>query len=173
MNGDVIFLGPCSIPDAADKFRHYREGLDEGGWDDGLKAQRLRHSMVHHEVVVGETDGEAWDAVEARMAFNPMMRRANDPRPLRKMYEDGLAKRSGLMEDEAHNSEVALGRYMGGSPDTLVDLFRQHEAVGIEQVHTRFNAGTWNPEGWDRSFRLFVDEVMPRIDASTLPAPQG
>ena len=123
--------------------------------------------MVHHQTVVADTDDEAWQVVERRMAFNPLMNRTGDGRTLRRMYEDGLAKRDGLTEQEARNSEVALGWYMAGSPDTIVDLFRQHEAVGIAQVHTRFTSGTWEPEGWRRSFRLFVDEVMPRIDAQT------
>lgn len=172
IDGHVMFLGPASIDDAARKYRAYREGLEEGGWDEAYTADRLAFSMVHHQTVVADTDDEAWRMVEERMAFNPLMNRRGDPRSLRQMYDDGIAKTAGLTDQEARNSEVALGWYMAGAPDTIVDLFRQHEAVGIQQVHTRFNSGTWNPDGWARSFRLFVDEVMPRIDPQSFAAPR-
>ncbi|WP_404478063.1 LLM class flavin-dependent oxidoreductase [Novosphingobium sp. BL-52-GroH] len=173
VDGHVMFLGPCSIAEAAQKYATYRAGLDEGGWDDAYKAHHIAHSMVHHQTVVADTDDEAWAIVEARMAFNPMMDRSGDPRTLRQMWDDGISGKAGLTEQEAKNSHAALGWYMVGSPDTLVDLFHQHADAGIEQVHTRFNAGMWAPEFWDRSFRLFVDEVMPRIDAKSFAPPQG
>lgn len=173
VDGHVMFLGPASIGDAGAKYRAYREGLQEGGHNEAMVADRLSKSMVHHQTVVADTDDEAWAIVEARMAFNPVMNRQNDPRTLRQMYEDGLAKKPGMTEQESRNSEAALGWYMVGSPDTIVEQFRAHEAVGIQQIHTRFNSGMWAPDLWDRMFRLFVDEVMPRIDAQTFAAPTG
>lgn len=170
VDGHVMFLGPASFDEAVARYTAYREGLDEGGWDDAFKAHRLRHSMIHRQTVVGETDDEAWGVVEARMAFNPMMKRDGDPRTIRQMYEDGLRKKAGMSDQEQHNSNVALGWYMAGSPETLIEQFKAHRAAGIEQIHTRFNTGLWNPDGWQRSFRLFVDEVMPKIGAKTFPA---
>lgn len=169
-DGHVMFLGPASIKDAATSYRAYREGLDEGGWDEAFKAHRLRHSMVHHQTVVGESDDDAWAYVEARMAFNPTMRRDGDNRTIRQMHEDGLRGKPGMSEQEIHNSRAALAWYMVGSPDTIIEQFHRHKEAGIEQVHTRFNTGMWNPEGWQRSYRLFVEEVMPRIGAETFPS---
>ena len=51
-----------------------------------------------------------------------------------------------------------------GSPDTVVKQIKEfHELTGIGVVDVSFGGAGLTPEEAERSFRLFVSEVLPRI----------
>lgn len=60
IEGNICSLGPCTLEDAANKFKLFRQGLDEAGDDDAFKTVRLFKSMVHIQVVVASSDDQVW-----------------------------------------------------------------------------------------------------------------
>lgn len=167
LEGNYVFLGPCARTEAIAKFALYSEALEEAGLSAAAKADRLAKSMVHHQTIVGESDDDAWKQAETMAGRNPLLNRSNDGRTMRQMWDDAESDKQGLSEQEAKNSRFVHGWYIVGGPETVTAELKAHADGGVQQVHTRFTVGAYNPEGWDRSFKLFVDEVMPRIDAQT------
>lgn len=171
--GNHVFLGPCALAEAAAKFKVYASALDEAGVTPSVKADRLAKSMVHHHMIVGENDDDAWAQAEIMAGRNPLLNRSADSRSLRKMAEDALSNKEGLTEQEARNSKFVEAWIIAGGPETVAAELMAHAEAGIQQVHTRFTVGAYNPQAWDRSFKLFVEEVMPKIDARTFDEIDG
>ena len=173
VDGDIVFLGPCPVAEAGEKFALYREGLAEGGHSASLCASLLQKSMVHHQFIVADTDDLAWGLAERMMGFHPLMDRKDDRRTLRQMHDDFVAGRPGDTPRAAMNAAVVAGWIVAGNPQTVIDAIEAHRALGIEMVHTRFAFGPYNPSVWDANYRAFVEQVMPHVRPQRLPAPQG
>ncbi|WP_395396189.1 LLM class flavin-dependent oxidoreductase (plasmid) [Novosphingobium sp. BL-8A] len=163
VEGNILSLGPCTLEDAANKFRLFRDGLDEAGYEDAFKSERLVKSMVHHQVVVASSDDQAWADAETMGGRNPMLRRDQDGRSMRQMFEDGVAGRTDLNPMEAANSRFVQAWFIVGSPDSVTEQLLAHKRAGIAQVLTRFTVGVYNPPMWDASYGLFVEQCMPNL----------
>lgn len=172
VDGNCLFLGPCTIEDAEAKLKLFREGLVAGGHDEATIADRIEKSMVHHQFVVAETDDLAWDQMQQMMPFHPLMDTREDKRSFREMNRDALAGKPGTPVEKA-NEVVVRGWMVAGSPQTVIDSIKAHAAAGFRMVHTRFGFGPYNPKLWASNHRMFVENVMPHIDCTPIPAPHG
>lgn len=172
VDGNVLFLGPCLLDDAAAKLALYREGLIEGGHEEAVIADRIDKSMVHHQFVVADTDDEAWETIGKMMPFHPLLDRREDKRSFRQMHDDSLAGKSGTPVEQA-NEKVVRGWMVAGSPQTVIDTINAHAAAGFGMVHTRFGFGPYNPPVWEKNYTMFVEQVLPHVDCRPIPAPGG
>ncbi len=170
VDGNILFLGPCPIEDAGAKLALFREGLVEGGHDEATIADRIDKSMVHHQFVVADTDDAAWEQIGRMMPFHPLLDRREDKRTFRQMQDDALAGKPGTPVEKS-NETVVRGWMVAGSPQTVIDVLKAHEAAGFKMVHTRFGFGPYNPPVWDANYRMFVEQVLPHVDCTPIPAP--
>lgn len=171
--GNILSLGPCTLDEAAHKYALFRKGLDEGGYSEAYKAERVAKSMVHHQVVVAGSNEQAWEDAQVMVGNNPMLRRDLDKRSLRQMFEDGEAGRPDMTEQEAANSKFVRSWFIVGDPDRVTQQLLAHRDAGIDQVLTRFTVGVYNPELWDASYKLFVEQCLPNLDPQRFAAPRG
>jgi alkanesulfonate monooxygenase SsuD/methylene tetrahydromethanopterin reductase-like flavin-dependent oxidoreductase (luciferase family) len=171
VDGNILFLGPCPLETAAAKLALFREGLAEGGFDAATIADRTRKSMVHHQFVVADSDEEAWEQMSRMTPFHPLIDRREDKRPYAQMHADSIAERPGTPVEKA-NETIVRGWMVAGNPQTVIDMLNAHAAAGFEMVHTRFGFGAYNPDLWDRSYRMFVENVLPHVDCTPIPKPE-
>jgi alkanesulfonate monooxygenase SsuD/methylene tetrahydromethanopterin reductase-like flavin-dependent oxidoreductase (luciferase family) len=169
VDGNILFLGPCPLEDAAAKLDLFRHGLVAGGHDPAVIEDRIDKSMVHHQFVVADTDDAAWAQIERMMPFHPLMDRREDKRSFRQMQDDGLSEKPGTPVEKA-NELVVRGWMVAGSPQTVIDVIKAHGDAGLKMVHTRFGFGPYNPELWDRNYKMFVGSVLPHVDCTPLEA---
>ncbi len=170
VDGDILFLGPCPLADAAAKLALFREGLVAGGHDDVTIADRIDKSMIHHQFVVAETDDEAWETIGRMMPFHPLLDRREDKRTFRQMHDDSLAEKPGTPVEKA-NEIVVRGWMLVGSPQTVIDAISAHADAGFGMIHTRFGFGPYNPPAWDRNYEMFVKNVLPHVGSTPIAAP--
>jgi alkanesulfonate monooxygenase SsuD/methylene tetrahydromethanopterin reductase-like flavin-dependent oxidoreductase (luciferase family) len=167
--GLPVFLGPCSPDDAAAKLERHRRGLAAAGLSDAAQTDAARKSLVTRHVFAGDTDEAAWSTAEALAGRNPMMDRSEDRRSLQELAKvDPASLRDG---SEKYPRNVAHVRdwMLGGSPDSLIEQLRGYAASGLHQLNIRFTAGVADPVLVERSFDLFVREVLPHVGNELFP----
>jgi alkanesulfonate monooxygenase SsuD/methylene tetrahydromethanopterin reductase-like flavin-dependent oxidoreductase (luciferase family) len=172
VDGNIVFLGPCPLTEADEKFTLYREGLAEGGHSIAHAADALGKSMVHHQFIVADSDDIAWGMAERMMGFHPLIDRREDKRTLRQMNDDYLNGTMGTTPRAVQNAIAVAGWIVAGNPQAVIDQIEAHRAVGIKMVHTRFAFGPYNPTAWDANYRKFVEQVMPHVQPERIPALQ-
>ena len=169
-DGLSVFLGPCPQPDAARKFQLIRDTLVAGGRDADEVDATVARSLVTRHVIVGKTEDEAWERAEAMAGANPMMDRSVDTRSLQELSTVDLSA-PGATTDPANRNAVWVQSWIiAGDPDSVTRQLRAYDDAGVAQLLTRFTVGAYNPEQINASFELFVDEVMPQLDAERFPA---
>ncbi|MEU4245326.1 LLM class flavin-dependent oxidoreductase [Actinoplanes sp. NPDC026619] len=178
--GQKVHLGPFDPAGAGRIAALYRDSMVEGGHPAELIEDNLRW-LIHTKIIlVGETDDEAWDVAErlftGPMVMAPWIRRdpGQDGWSLRKIYRADpgpFAPAMGVPESQGaflHRTAIV------GSPETVAAELAGYRDAGLPHVHARFIFGTLDdPEVFRRSFRLFTDEVMPRLGVETIPGPAG
>ncbi|MEU4245354.1 LLM class flavin-dependent oxidoreductase [Actinoplanes sp. NPDC026619] len=164
--GVPVFLGPCLPQDAARKFAAYRDATAAAGHD---AETLLGRSLVTRHVIVGATEEKAWERAELMAGRNPMMDRSSDTRSLRELSEVDLSDPAAVRDPANRNAVHVQSWIIAGTPDTVVRQINEYEKAGVPQLLTRFTVGAYNPAEIGASFRLFVDEVMPQINATRFP----
>lgn len=111
----------------------------------------------------------------------PFMDRSTDKRSMREMSEFDLSSHPqqapafGMKGDPVvRNSSYVQGWLLVGSPASVVRQIKEYEAAGIPQLNVRFTVGRYDPDAgtpelFERSFGLFVDEVVPELSLEYFP----
>ncbi|GGM94891.1 hypothetical protein GCM10011609_35470 [Lentzea pudingi] len=162
--GTPVFLGPCTLPDAAAKFRTHRDAAIAAGHSESDVDVMSSRSLVTRHVIVGRTSELAWERAELMAGANPMMDRSNDGRSLRELAKVDLAE-----NPDDRNAKHVQSWILAGDPDEVTAQMLAYRAAGVPQLLTRFTVGGYNPDEIRDSFRRFVDHVMPALDAPVFP----
>ena len=178
--GWPLFLGPCLLAHAARDLTAHRTVMAEAGFDGPAVDHAARLSLVTRNVVVADTDDEAWELAEQTMGRAFWMDRSSDSRTMRQMAEEDLSavdpERLGLpvpgpkADPWTANSIFAQSWLLVGAPDTVAGQLKEYEAAGIDHVNVRTTVGAYAPELMTRMHRLLVDEVFPQVGVRPFPA---
>lgn len=178
--GWPLFLGPCLLSHAARDLTAHRTAMTDAGHDAAHVGHAARLSLVTRNVVVADTDDEAWELAEQTMGRAFWMDRSSDRRTMRQMAEEDLStldpERLGLpvpgpkADPFVANSIFAQSWLFVGAPDTIVRQLKEYEAAGIEHVNVRTTVGMYDPVLMTRMHRLLADEVFPQVGVRPFPA---
>lgn len=178
--GWPLFLGPCVLGRAAHDMAAHRTAMADAGFDAAHVERAARLSLVTRNVIVADTDDEAWELAERMMGRSFWTDRTADGRSLREMAEadlSGLDPSTGGMpvpgpkaDPELANSVFAQSWILVGAPDSIARQLKEYEAAGISHVNVRTTVGEYDPETMTRMHRLLVDEVFPQVGVRPFPA---
>nr|WP_240894841.1 LLM class flavin-dependent oxidoreductase [Kineococcus siccus] len=178
--GWPVFLGPCLPTDAAAKFTAHRRAVASAGFSEAHVRRVSALSLVTRNLVVAETDEEAWALAEQVMGRTFWMDRRSDPRSMREMAEADLSGEDPALlggpvpgpkaNPVVANSVFAQSWLLVGSPDTVARQVKEYESLGIGHLNVRTTVGAYDDELMTRMHRLLLDEVLPRVDARPFPA---
>jgi alkanesulfonate monooxygenase SsuD/methylene tetrahydromethanopterin reductase-like flavin-dependent oxidoreductase (luciferase family) len=176
--GWPVALGRYNFVEATRKMRVYREALDAAGHPPEIRDECLALSSITKAIVVADTDEEAWAIAEKQLRgfmnftyFVATRRQLSDSRSMRELWEDTVDGPVDIANDSFTAPEWLQASAIIGSPETVAAQLRDYDAAGVGHINARFVYGDFDAaEAW-RGFRLFTDEVMPRIDAQTIPGP--
>ena len=167
--GLALFLGPCPLPDALAKFARHRAALVAAGFSAAHVDDATAKSLVTRYVIVGPTEDEAWQAAERMAGRSPLIDRSKDPRSLRELSQVPLDE---VARDLFPRNVLHVRGWMTvGTPDSVTTQLRAYVEQGVRHLNTRFTVGTYNPDLVQRSFDLFVDEVLPALEPELFRGP--
>jgi alkanesulfonate monooxygenase SsuD/methylene tetrahydromethanopterin reductase-like flavin-dependent oxidoreductase (luciferase family) len=181
-DGMPLLLGPCPPAVAAAKFGRHRHAMAQAGYPADAIEVAASHSLVTRNVVVAETDDEAWTLAEKLSGNAPFMDRTSDNRSMREMAAYDLsdapyaASAFGMKGDPVvRNSSYVQGWLIVGDPDSVTRQLKEYETLDIPHVNLRYTVGRYDPDlgtpgDFDRSFDLFLGSVMPQLDTQQYPA---
>jgi alkanesulfonate monooxygenase SsuD/methylene tetrahydromethanopterin reductase-like flavin-dependent oxidoreductase (luciferase family) len=173
--GFPLFLGPCPAPVAAGKMTRHREAMRGAGYAEEYIRAAAERSLVTRNVIVAETDAEAWALAEKLSGGAPFMDRREDRRTMREMAEFDLTPYPSppptfdMRGDPViRNSTYVQGWMIVGDPESVVKQIAAYDGLGIPQLNVRFTVGRYDseagtPEMFEESFNLFLEEVAPRL----------
>lgn len=162
--GWPLMLGPCLPEVAAAKLARHRAAMEVAGIGERQRRDAARKSLVTRHVFCAATNDRAWQIGEALAGLNPMMDRSTDRRSLQELSLANVAA-----EEDPRNARHVQEWMSGGTPDELIETFREYAAAGIEHVNVRFAVGVSDPALVAESFDLFTREVLPYIDQELFP----
>lgn len=177
--GWPVALGRYNFAESFRKMAMYRDALVAAGHPAAVTERCLALSSVTKAIVMGRTDEEAWAKAEEQLrgfmnfTFKVATQRdVEDKRSMRELWDDTVAGNVDIAHAGFTAPEWIQASAIVGSPDTVARQFREHAEAGVPHINARFVFGDFNEtEAW-RNFRLFADEVLPRIQARSIPAPQ-
>jgi alkanesulfonate monooxygenase SsuD/methylene tetrahydromethanopterin reductase-like flavin-dependent oxidoreductase (luciferase family) len=176
--GWPVALGRYNLVESARKMKVYRDALEAAGHPRETVDECLALSSVTKAIVVAETDAEAWRIAENQLrgfmnfTYSVATRRTlEDTRSMKELWDDTVPGGVDIANDSFTAPEWVQASAIVGSPETVARQFGEYEAAGVGHINARFVYGDFDAgEAW-RGFRLFAEEVMPRIGARTIPGP--
>ncbi|MFT4210814.1 MAG: LLM class flavin-dependent oxidoreductase [Microbacterium sp.] len=170
---------PVFIPafDGLDNFvgrlRHYGESLAAAGHDADIQRTCMAWtSYTYNAVFVADTDAEAERLMrDALTSHVEAMDRLEQRTRIQARAADGVGGGfKPFTKDFEHDLRT---RCLFGSPDTVVAELSRLAELGVGNAIMSFNVGVYTEErrrAFDRSIRLYAEEVMPRVEAIAAPA---
>jgi alkanesulfonate monooxygenase SsuD/methylene tetrahydromethanopterin reductase-like flavin-dependent oxidoreductase (luciferase family) len=178
--GWPVALGRYNFVEAARKMKVYRDALEAAGHAPEVVEECLALSSVTKAIVVADTDEEAWALAEKQLRgfmnftyFVATRRKLDDDRSMRELWEDTVPGSVDIANDSFTAPEWVQASAIIGSPESVARQFREYEEAGVSHINARFVYGDFDADEAWRGFRLFADEVMPRIGAQTIPGPSA
>ena len=174
--GFHVHLGPTDFEAVKRLAGVYREGLSSGGCDEPAIESRMRWFIHTKWIIVAETDDEAWESAQQQFGmaaqFLPWLIKddryeGKTVRELHHMEPGPFAPSFGMPESPAAWTQRC---HIVGSPESVAAKLLAYEQAGVDHIHARWIMSNAGIEAGRRSFRLFVDEVMPRIGVDRMPA---
>jgi alkanesulfonate monooxygenase SsuD/methylene tetrahydromethanopterin reductase-like flavin-dependent oxidoreductase (luciferase family) len=173
--GFHVHLGPTDLEAVTHLAGVYRERLRSGGLDGAAIEERMRWFIHTKWIIVAETDDEAWELAQQQFGmalhFLPWLTKderyaGKSIRELHHMDPGPFAPSFGMPESPAAWTQRCQ---VIGSPQTVAAKLQAYERAGVPHIHGRWIMSNAGIEMGRRSFRLFVDEVMPRIGVDRMP----
>lgn len=143
----------------------YEDALREAGHDQHTIDARLRWSLVQKQVYVADTDEQAEREIRERLTLMAENQRRSFN--LVSGLRDAKHLKSVVGVSPQNPDEFLERAMIIGSPETVAEQLSRYDAIGVRHMSLLFNFGFMTPEVSDRSLSLFIDEVLPRISAST------
>jgi alkanesulfonate monooxygenase SsuD/methylene tetrahydromethanopterin reductase-like flavin-dependent oxidoreductase (luciferase family) len=173
--GLYVHLGPTDFEQVKRLARVYRHALLEGGFDEAAIEQRMRWLIHTKWILVAETEEQAWQ--QAQMQFGMAVKflpwLIQEPqyedksiRELHQMNPGRFAPSFGMPESPA--AWVQRCQIIG-TPETVAAELHRYEEIGVPHIHARWIFNDMGIDAGKASFRLFVDEVMPRLGIDRMP----
>jgi alkanesulfonate monooxygenase SsuD/methylene tetrahydromethanopterin reductase-like flavin-dependent oxidoreductase (luciferase family) len=176
--GWPVALGRYNFVEAARKMTVYRDALQAAGHPQELIDECLALSSITKAIVVADTDEEAWAIAERQLRgfmnftyFVATRRQLDDNRSMRELWDDTVPGSVDIANDFFTAPEWVQASAIIGSPESVARQFKEYEAAGVGHINARFVYGDFDADEAWRGFRLFADEVMPKIGAQTIPGP--
>ncbi|WP_375388692.1 LLM class flavin-dependent oxidoreductase [uncultured Amnibacterium sp.] len=167
--GLPVFLGPTPKDKAAELFARHRDLMAEAGLSAAVQADAARKSLVTRQVFVGTTEEDGWATAEAMAGRMPMMNRVDDHRSFQEMARVPVEAVEDGSEQFPANVNFLRSWVTAGGPDDVVRDILAYRDLGVQQLNVRFNTGMFHKDLVEKSFRLFVDEVLPNIGNELFP----
>jgi alkanesulfonate monooxygenase SsuD/methylene tetrahydromethanopterin reductase-like flavin-dependent oxidoreductase (luciferase family) len=173
--GLYVHLGPTDFDRVKTLSGAYREALVEGGLDEAGIEQRMRWLIHTKWILVAETEEQAWQQAQMQFGmavkFLPWLIKApqyedKTIRELHHMDPGEFAPSFGMPESAA--AWVQRCQIIG-TPETVAAELRRYEEIGVPHIHARWIFNDMGIDAGKASFRLFVDEVMPRLGIDRIP----
>jgi alkanesulfonate monooxygenase SsuD/methylene tetrahydromethanopterin reductase-like flavin-dependent oxidoreductase (luciferase family) len=137
----------------------YRGALHGAGHPDSVVADGERWLCHTKYVWVAETDEQAWKEIQP--TFDDIMEKSG-------WVGKGDHARYATAEDFLHQTAIV------GSPETVARrIVESNSEYGVDHIRLWFNYWYLSTDlaAVRRSFRLFVDEVMPQLEVERMPDP--
>ncbi len=166
--GWSAFLFPPMIP-------IFRSMLEANGHSPEVVDRALEWSSSGANIVVAETDEEAKEEAIVHLMGRTKVIAQNAP------YEEKLTWMrmkpgpgflaggpGGAEGDLRASAEAQLSHATYGSPDTVFERLKDFVDMGAREVNVGTDLGLYDEPGTEamkRSLRLFLDEVLPRLQA--------
>jgi alkanesulfonate monooxygenase SsuD/methylene tetrahydromethanopterin reductase-like flavin-dependent oxidoreductase (luciferase family) len=174
-NGYLAHMGPFGLDQATERAAQYRQGLEEGGHD---AEERLRWLFSTKWIYVSETDDEAYAEADrfwggGRLLGMPWLTdrerfRGMSFKQIHQADPGPLGAGAGAPESPAAWSQRC---HIVGSPQTVANELLRWERAGFRHIHARWVMDGAHLDLYRRSWRLFADEVMPRLTVDRMPPP--
>jgi alkanesulfonate monooxygenase SsuD/methylene tetrahydromethanopterin reductase-like flavin-dependent oxidoreductase (luciferase family) len=158
--------------------RFYRNALEEAGQSSDIIRWCMQWMASTKIVYVGESDEKARDEAEGPMRrYFDLIGRAYNPNDslARFAAPDGGDTRSEKHYFESGSSFEDFMRafWLIGSPETVMKGLQEYADQGVPQMRIWFTFGPGcTHENFRKSFRLFVDEVLPGLNPERIWDPQ-
>lgn len=176
--GRLVHLGQFEPATAGRMVELYRSAAAEAGHPADAIEDRLRWLITTKQIVVAETDAEAWDAAEklfeSSMGIPPWIRPTPEDAglPLREVYRRDPGPFAPAMGRPESLSAFLHRIAIIGSPETVAREMSAYADAGVRHLHVRTVFGSLADPGiFRRSFELLATEVMPRLGVETIPGP--
>jgi alkanesulfonate monooxygenase SsuD/methylene tetrahydromethanopterin reductase-like flavin-dependent oxidoreductase (luciferase family) len=168
--GWPVMVGRFAPERMGELTRFYRSALDEAGHSPELVRWCMQWMASTKIVYVGESDERAQAEADGPMrryfdavgrAYNPKDRLGRFAAP------DGgdTAKEARYFESGSSFEDFMRAFWLIGSPDTVLKELQAYAAEGVPQMRIWFTFGPGcTHENFRKSFRLFVDEVLPGLN---------
>jgi len=123
-------------------------------------------------VYISDTDEKAREEAEAPMRrYFELAGRAISGNGARFGPLDGAAN---IAREARSYDEFIKAAWLIGSPQTVLNELKAYEAAGVPQMRLWFTFGPGSiHEAYKRSFRMFIDEVMPALSPELMWDPQA
>lgn len=178
--GWPVALGRYNFVEAVRKMKVYRDALEAGGHPRELIDECLALSSITKAIVVADTDEEAWAIAEKQLRgfmnftyFVATRRQLDDTRSMRELWDATVDGPVDIANDSFTAPEWVQASAIVGSPESVARQLREYDEAGVGHINARFVYGDFDADEAWRGFRLFADEVMPLIDAQTIPGPSA
>jgi alkanesulfonate monooxygenase SsuD/methylene tetrahydromethanopterin reductase-like flavin-dependent oxidoreductase (luciferase family) len=144
----------------------YENALRDAGHQEATIADRLRWSLVQKQVYVADTDEQADREIRERLTL--MAENQKRSFSLVSGLRDAKHLKSVVGVSPQNPDEFLERAMIVGSPDTVAEQLSRYGAIGVQHMALLFNFGFMTPAVSDRSLSLFIDEVLPRVNAHTM-----
>jgi alkanesulfonate monooxygenase SsuD/methylene tetrahydromethanopterin reductase-like flavin-dependent oxidoreductase (luciferase family) len=163
--GWPIFTGRFSPERTARQWQLYRDALAAAGHGPELVRECLDWSAMLKMIYVAETDtraeAESDEPIRHYLYAAYVANSADSIEADVARSEDGRIASPSAIHGQSPE-ELRARAMIVGSPDTVAARIREYADAGVTQMMLWFTWGYNDPERVKRSFRLFVEEVMPR-----------
>jgi alkanesulfonate monooxygenase SsuD/methylene tetrahydromethanopterin reductase-like flavin-dependent oxidoreductase (luciferase family) len=157
--GRPFLMNVQSMAVTRQRFGHYREAMQDAGWDQEKIARNLDDCWVWRNVVVAETEAEA-----ARIGIPAFQAMAAARAELRNRINRETGMRIEVPAGELPSSRASVEHgFIHGSPARVAEAIAEIAALGIGGVIATFRLGPMPHEAAANSLGLFMHEVAPQF----------
>lgn len=152
--------------------RMYRDRLGDAGHSPETVRWCLQWMASTKMVYVAATDERARAEAEGPMRrYFDQAARSLSPGSTRNRF--GGLDGADIAREAASYEEFVQAAWLIGSPDTVLEELKAYEAAGVPAMRLWFTFGPGcTHENFRRSFRMFIDEVLPQLSPEPIWDPQ-
>lgn len=159
--GWYLFMARETPEVVAERWALYERELRADGRAEDEVQERLDWSFLQKQIFVADTKEDADRDIRARLELMADNQRRNWQ--LVEKVPDADKLRSVVGVSPQDPDEFINRALLVGDPESVAEQIREYEAAGVRHMALLFNFGFMSPAESDRSIRLFMDEVLPKV----------
>lgn len=155
--------------------RLYRSALEEAGHPEQTIRWCMQWMASTKMVYVGASDESARSEADGPMRrfFEKALRPSTSPNGGTHTRFGGLDGATNVAREAQTYEEFLKAAWVVGSPDTVLQELKAYEAEGVPAMRLWFTFGPGcTHENFHRSFRRFLDDVLPQLNPEPIWDPQ-